>query len=228
MKDLGKARLILGMEITRDRKQWKLWLSQEKYILKLLARFNMESSKPVSCPLGAYFKSSLKLRQEKKFDVEHMKHVPYALAMESLMYAMLYTRPELAYTVSLLTRFLSQPGKEHWEAVKLVLRYLKGTSDVSVCFGGHEAALESFTDADMAGDLDTKRSTSGYLFTFVGERYRGNRSFKIVLLYQKLRPIILRSHIVARNFFGSRSCFGSLGIGKKSLPCFVIPKVRYI
>ncbi|GAA0166906.1 hypothetical protein LIER_21961 [Lithospermum erythrorhizon] len=61
MKDLGRAKNILGMEITRDRKQWMLWLSQEKYILQVLERFNMESSKPVSCSLGAHFKLSSKL-----------------------------------------------------------------------------------------------------------------------------------------------------------------------
>ncbi|GAA0139539.1 hypothetical protein LIER_01061 [Lithospermum erythrorhizon] len=99
MKDLGRAKNILGMEIIRDR-----WLSQEKYILKVLARFNMESSKPISCPLGAHFKLSSKVSLEKKYDVEHMKNIPYASAVGSLMYAMLCTRPNLAYSFGLFSR----------------------------------------------------------------------------------------------------------------------------
>ncbi|GAA0155869.1 hypothetical protein LIER_13497 [Lithospermum erythrorhizon] len=111
----------------RDRKQRMLWLSQEKYILKVLARFNMESSKPISCLLGAHFKLSSKLSPEKKYDDKHMKNVAYASVMGNLMYAIIYTRLDLAYSIGLFSRFLSRPGKEHWEAVKWVFRYLKGT-----------------------------------------------------------------------------------------------------
>ncbi|GAA0142710.1 transmembrane signal receptor [Lithospermum erythrorhizon] len=168
MKDLGSARYILGMEIKRDRARGRLWLSQEKYIHKVLARFNMESSKSVSCPLGAHFKLSSKICDNARGNVEDMEKVPYASAIGSLMYAMLCTRPDIAYSVGLVSRFLSQPRKEHWEAVKWILRYLKGTSNVCLCYGTKDATLESFTDSDMAGDLDSKKSTSGYLFTFVG------------------------------------------------------------
>ncbi|GAA0145952.1 transmembrane signal receptor [Lithospermum erythrorhizon] len=168
MKDLGKARNILGMEIKRDRDNGVLWLSQEKYIQKILARFNMESSKSVSCPLGAHFKLSSKTCPGQKMDVEEMQRVPYASAIGSLMYAMLCTRPDLAYPVGVLSRFLSQPRKEHWEAVKWTFRYLKGTSDMCICYDKQGAVLEGFTDVDVAGDLDSKKSTSGYLFTFAG------------------------------------------------------------
>ncbi|GAA0142232.1 hypothetical protein LIER_03180 [Lithospermum erythrorhizon] len=168
MKDLGSARYILGMEIKRDRARGRLWLSQEKYIHKVLARFNMESSKSVSCPLSAHFKLSSKICNNAQGNVEDMENVPYASAIGSLMYAMLCTRPDIAYSVRLVSRFLSQPRKQHWEAVKWILRYLKGTSNICLCYGTKDATLESFTDSDMARDLDSKKSTSGYLFTFVG------------------------------------------------------------
>ncbi|GAA0152214.1 hypothetical protein LIER_10750 [Lithospermum erythrorhizon] len=124
----------------------------------------MESSKPVSCPLDAHFKLSSKLSTEKKDDVEHMKNVPYASVVGSLMYAMLCTRPDLAYSVGMFSRFLSRPGKKYWEAVKWVFRYLMGTSDLSICFGGGEAA-----HADIVGDLDMKRSTSEVEYIAVNE-----------------------------------------------------------
>ncbi|GAA0156232.1 transmembrane signal receptor [Lithospermum erythrorhizon] len=118
MKDLGSARYILGMEIKRDRASRKLWLSQEKYILKVLARFNMQDAKPVSCPLGAHFKLSTRLCSSRGSDTDDMENVPYASAVGSLMYAMLCTRLDIAFPVGLVSRFLAHPGKEHWEVVK--------------------------------------------------------------------------------------------------------------
>ena len=67
-----------------------------------------------------------------------------------------------------MSRYLSNPGKSHWDAVKWILRYLRGTSKLCICFGGSKPILEGFTDADMAGDLDGRKSTSGFLFTFAG------------------------------------------------------------
>lgn len=67
-----------------------------------------------------------------------------------------------------MSRFLSNPGKEHCAAVKWVLRYLKGSSKVGLCFGGGKLDLEGYTDSDWAGDADSRKSTSGYMFTFAG------------------------------------------------------------
>ena len=65
-----------------------------------------------------------------------MSHVPYSSAVGSLMYAMVYTRPDIAHAVGVLSRFMSNPGKEHWTAVKRVFRYLRGTSDYGLCLPG--------------------------------------------------------------------------------------------
>ena len=70
--------------------------------------------------------------------------------------------------MGVVSRFLANPGKQHWQAVKWILRYLKGTSHYCLCFGHDETVLEGFTDADMAGDMDTRKSTTGYLYTFAG------------------------------------------------------------
>ena len=168
MKDLGPASQILGMKIIRDRKTRKLWLSQERYIEKVLERFNMSNAKPVSSPPGAHFKPSVKQSPSNEKDAEHMRRVPYASAVGSLMYAMVCTRPDIAYAVGVVSRFLSNPGKEHWEAVKWILKYLRGTSSLCLCFGSDKSPLVGYTDADMAGDVDHRKSTSGYLLTFAG------------------------------------------------------------
>ena len=168
MKDLGPSKHILGMQITRDRESKKLWLSQETYIERILERFNMQHSKPVSTPLATHFKLSRKCCPVTEEERDEMSSIPYASAVGSLMYAMVSTRPDIAHAVGTVSRYLSNPGKSHWNAVKWILRYLRGTSKLCICFGGSKPILEGFTDADMAGDLDGRKSTSGFLFTFAG------------------------------------------------------------
>ena len=93
MKDLGHAKQILGMTITRHRDSKKLYLSQEKYIKKVLQRFNMDGAKPVASPLALHFKLSIKQCPSSDEEREEMEKVPYASAVGSLMYAMVCTRP---------------------------------------------------------------------------------------------------------------------------------------
>lgn len=92
-----------------------------------------------------------------------------------------------------MSRFLSNPGKEHWAALKWILRYLRGTSRVCLCFGNGKPVLDGYTtDADMAGDVDSRKSTSGYFITFQGKLCHGSLSCKNVLLCPLLRPSIER------------------------------------
>ena len=127
MKDLGPAQQILGMKIVRDRKAKKLWLSQAKYIERVVEKFKMKDAKPVSTPLANHFKLSKSSYPSSKKEIEEMEAIPYSSAVGSLMYAMVCTRPDIAHAVGVVSRFLSNLGKEHWEAVKWILRYLKGT-----------------------------------------------------------------------------------------------------
>lgn len=112
-----------------------------------------------------------------------MKGVPYTSAVGSLMYAMVCTRPDIAHVVGVVSRFLSNLGKEHWAAIKWIFRYLRGTSKMCLCFGNGKPLLEGTTDADMTGDIDSRKSTSGYLMTFLGELYLGSQSCRNVLPY---------------------------------------------
>lgn len=168
MKDLGPAKQILGMRIFRERKANKLWLSQEQYIEKILARFDMDKAKPVGTPLAGHFKLSSSQSPSSEKKKSEMEKIPYSSAVGSLMYAMVCTRPDLAHAVGVVSRFLSNPGKEHWAAVKWIFRYLRGTSKLCLCFGDDKPVLVGYTDADMAGDIDSRKSTSGYLITFAG------------------------------------------------------------
>ncbi|KAJ0804413.1 putative RNA-directed DNA polymerase [Helianthus annuus] len=168
MKDLGPAKQILGIRITRDRASKKLHMSQEQYIEKVLSRFNMAKAKAVSSPLTPNFKLTDKDCPSSKEEIEDMDKVPYASAVGSLMYAMVCTRPDIAHAVGVVSRFLSNPGKKHWEAVKWIFRYLRGSSKLGITFGNEEPMLVGYTDSDLAGNKDNMKSTSGYLMTFAG------------------------------------------------------------
>ena len=168
MKNLGPAKKILGMKILRDRKARKLWLSQQQYVGRVLERFNMKGVKPVSTPLANHFKLSRVSCPTSQDEKEAMAAIPYSSAVGSLMYGMVCTKPDIAHAVGVVSRFLSNPGKEHWEVVKWILRYLKGSSNKYLCFGGSDSILKGYTDTDMAGDLDGRKSTSGIVFTFAG------------------------------------------------------------
>ena len=95
MKDLGIAKQILGMRITRDRANGTLKISQTEYAMKILINFNMNKAKPVSTPLGSHFKLSKEQSPKTKEEMDHMSKVPYASTIGSLMYAMVCTRPNI-------------------------------------------------------------------------------------------------------------------------------------
>ena len=106
-----------------------------------------------------------------------MALVPYASAVGSLMYAMVCTRLDIAHAVGEVSRYMMNLGKENWEAVKWLLRYLRGTSSTSLLFGKGKVTLQGFVDADLGGNVDSSKSTSGYIYTISGTAV----SWKIIL-----------------------------------------------
>jgi hypothetical protein len=168
MKDLGAAEKILGMEITRDRKSDLLFLSQHGYIQKVLRHFNMHDSKPVSTPIAPHFKLSSFQSPSTDSEFEYMSKVPYSSAVGSLMYAMVCSRPDLSYATSLVSRYMANLGKEHWNATKWIFRYLRGTPYACLQFGRTRKGLVGYVDSDFAADSDRRRSLTGYVFTVGG------------------------------------------------------------
>ncbi|GJX87625.1 retrovirus-related pol polyprotein from transposon TNT 1-94 [Tanacetum coccineum] len=78
------------------------------------------------------------------------------------------TRPDIAHAVGVVSLYMAEPGRGHWKAVKRILRYIKGTSDVALCFGDSDFIVKGYVDSDYAGDLDRSKSTNGYVFTLSG------------------------------------------------------------
>ncbi|GAB4832444.1 hypothetical protein Ancab_040266 [Ancistrocladus abbreviatus] len=94
-----------------------------------------------------------------------MSRVPYASAVGSLMFAMICTRPDIAQAVGVVSQYMANLGREHWSAVKRILRYIKGTSNVALCYGGSDLVVSGYVDSDYAGDFDGSKSTTRYVFT---------------------------------------------------------------
>ena len=102
-------------------------------------------------------------------DRENMKDVPYASAIGSIMYAMLCTRPDVCLAISLAGRYQSNPGVDHWTAVKNILKYLKRTKDTFLVYGGDkELTVKGYIDASFDTDPDDSKSQTGYVFTLNG------------------------------------------------------------
>ncbi|KAK1683281.1 hypothetical protein QYE76_044129 [Lolium multiflorum] len=168
MKDLGEASYILGIKIYRDRSRRLIGLSQSTYLDKILKKFRMDESKKGFLPmlLGKVLSKTQGPATEER---ERMSQIPYASAVGSIMYAMLCTRPDIAHVVSLTSRYQSDPGMEHWTAVKNILKYLKRTKDMFLCYGGdQELVVTSYTDASWNTDPDDSKSQSGYVFILNG------------------------------------------------------------
>nr|GEU54414.1 retrovirus-related Pol polyprotein from transposon TNT 1-94 [Tanacetum cinerariifolium] len=170
MKELGEEKKILGMEIVRDRSRKILRVSQSGYVSKILNR--IDNGKSVKMPVGGgHFKLSLKDCPVRDCDVERMSKVPYANTVGSLMYLIVCTRPDLAYAVSVVSRYLANLGKNHWEAVKWILKYLRGSTNVGLVYGtnrGNHVNITGFVDLDYAKDPNKGRYTTGYAFLVQG------------------------------------------------------------
>ena len=160
MTDLGACTYYLGMTVSRDRANRILRLGQTGYTEKFLADHNMLSSAPAPTPIT----SDKFHAAEDDFMATDTSRLNYQSAVGSLMYAMLGTRPDIAFAVSVVSRYASNPDEAHWKAVKRIFRYLSGTKDWHLVFRGALKPLSGYTDADWVGDQDTRRSTSGYVF----------------------------------------------------------------
>jgi transposase InsO family protein len=168
MKDLGEVNVVLGMRVRRSIKDGWLTIDQEEYAKEVLQKFGMWESKPQQIPMSTEMK--LTQRDCPKEDEKYkMEDVPYRSVIGSLMYLMVSTRPDLAAALSILSRFLANPGDVHWEAAKKVLRYLKGTYTMGLRYERRGSTDPvAFCDANWASCPDTRRSTTGYVFLMSG------------------------------------------------------------
>jgi hypothetical protein len=128
----------------------------------------MHNEKLVSKPLTNHFKLTKEMYPKTHEEIQYMYMVPYSSTVGILMYVMVCRRPDIAYVVGVVSRYMKNLGKENWEEVNWILRYLIGTTTHSLCFVGSNTILQGYADSNIAGDKDSRRSTTGYVFTICG------------------------------------------------------------
>ena len=161
MSDLGLLSYYLGIEVTQTKAG--ITLCQSAYAGKLLERSGLGACNPNSLPMEP------RLKLSRTSTTPTVDATAYRRIIGGLRY-LVHTRPDLAYAVGYLSRFMETPHEEHLVAVKRVLRYVAGTCHQGLYYTRREegrARLRGFSDADMAGDIDTRKSTTGIIF-FLG------------------------------------------------------------
>ncbi|KAK4402107.1 Retrovirus-related Pol polyprotein from transposon TNT 1-94 [Sesamum angolense] len=130
----------------------------------------MKNAKATAVPLAAHFQLCKEQSPKNESETEQMKNIPYSNAIGSVMYLMVSTRPDIAYAVSCLSRYMSNAGLPHWEALKWLLRYLNGSVSAGIKFSKHTdgVSLVGYVDSNYANDRDSRRSTTSYVFTLCG------------------------------------------------------------
>ena len=181
MTDDGEVSRILGLTISRNLLQSTITISQPDAIQSLLTKFNMLDCAPVSTPIESLTVSSHDcppMNSDAQFE---MTKIPYREACGSLMALAVNSRPEICFAVGVACRYMHNPGLPHWNLVKRIFRYLKGSQYLKLTLGGLTSGLSAFrstkvtllnghnhllgvSDSDWAGDKDHARSTTGYLF----------------------------------------------------------------
>ena len=223
MKDLGDAMYILGIRIYRDRSRRLIGLCQAKYIEKILKKFNMWDSKRGFIPFRHGIHLSKSMSPKTYDEREQMNKIPYASAIGSLIYAMLCTRPDIAHAVSVTSRYQSNPGEEHWTAVKNIFKYLRRTKDLFLTYGEGELKIEGFTDLDFQSDVDDRKSTSGFLFTINGGAVSWKSSKQATTAYSTTEAEYIAASDAAKEAVWIRKFIQQLGV----VPTIALPISLY-
>ena len=164
MKELGNVTHYLGLRVTQSPGQ--VTLDQTHYIEEFLKRFGMDSSKPVSTPSEKLSEEDCPADEEEK---QKMSHVPYREAVGCLNYIAQSTRPDIVFAVNVLSRFCTNPGVKHWQGVKHLMRYLRGTSDYQLTYKkSKDDSIIGYSDADWDADKQDRISTTGFVFIAQG------------------------------------------------------------
>ena len=160
---MGELHYFLGVSVQQCAEG--IWIGQPAYTQVVVKKFGMEHCKPANTPVIPGTKLLKATEQSESVDV-----TLYQSMVGSLLHLSGWTRPDIAFAVSNIARFCSSPTKEHWTAVKRILRYLKGTSNYCLSYlrNDNNDTLVGYSDADWAGDVNDDKSTSSYLFMMSG------------------------------------------------------------
>lgn len=199
-------RCFVGLQIERHGDQ--MFVHQSAYIAKLLERFEMSEAKGSSVP----FDPSLVLNKQGSADGgPHVAaNVPYREAIGSLNYVANGTRPDIAYAVNKLASYCEAPKLVHWRAVKKVLAYLKATKEMGINYAS-ESKLVCFCDSDYAGDVDTRKSTSGVVLILNGGSVSWKSKRQSTVATSTTMAELIAASVACAEVLCARQLFSELG-----------------
>jgi hypothetical protein len=163
--DLGEVSYYLGINISRNFQNKTMTISQSSYIKKLLEKYKIKCNKKVSTTLPTNFqydKEEINALSPEK--LQYVENFPTRQILGALNYIALCTRPDISFSVSLLARYQDKPNASTCNAITHLLKYLYSTIDKHITYSGKKNILVGYSDADWAGDKDSRKSTSGYVF----------------------------------------------------------------
>ena len=158
--DLGKAKEYLGMRITRNCKKQTITLDQICYAEKVIKQFGQENCKPISVPLPTRY--NLRSNPDKVANATLQSQ--YQPVIGSLLYIMLGTQPDIAYSIIKMLQFFANPTKEHLQKALYIVHYFSSTMDLCICYSdfGDKNGFITYSNIDWGGDIETSQSTTGY------------------------------------------------------------------
>nr|GEV79720.1 zinc finger, CCHC-type [Tanacetum cinerariifolium] len=151
MKDMGEADVILGIKIKCKNKG--IVITQSHYIDKILKKFIRKDCSSVSNLMDP-------VEKLKPNTGKHVDQLEYSRAIGNLMYVMTSTRPDIAYVVGRLSRFTSNPSRQHWKAITRVFKYLRGTMNYGLSYVGYPSVLEAYSGASWINHVEDSSFTS--------------------------------------------------------------------
>lgn len=169
IRDLGPLKKCLGVNIDYDEENRVLKLHQRDYINEMLREFHLEEAESSPVPMEPGTTLLPDVAPKTDAEIAEIIKIPYQNAVGKLMYLVQMIRPDIAYAVSVVSRFNLTFSQQHWKFVKQIMRYLKGTSDLSLTYSGNSSqTLSAFCDASFAGEKEGYKSQTGYVFLLQG------------------------------------------------------------
>ena len=216
VRDLGEARYFLGMSLDRNRQAKTLKMSQERLATELVHKHGLKEGKIKSAPMS----TSVKLVQAGEDNLLDREHYHYSELVGSLLYLSVCTRPDISQAVGVLARHMAKPSMEHWTAAKAVLRYIAGTLDCGITFRQSNTAVAGYSDADYAGDTDTRRSTTGFVFILNGGAITWSSKLQPTVAVSTTEAEYMAAAQAVREALWLKKLLGDLGIKVASMPIF--------
>lgn len=164
MADMEPISFYLGLKVDKNREKRRIKLSQPAYIQKVLTKYHLDKANTTNTPM-----KKVALGPNLSPKATEAEKERYQGMTGSLMFLMVEIRPDIAFSVAVAARFAKNPSHTHTEAVKTILRYLKGSIDRGITYGGEDKLLgEGYSHSNWAGDKESRKSTSGFVFMLNG------------------------------------------------------------